>query len=68
MIPIFELTFADPADYDRLLQGQRLRLRGIHEGLKSGEMLLEAGEEKIPLRSPTLVDLLIGIELCCLKE
>ena len=47
---ILPLTFADPADYDRLVQGQRLRLRGIHEGLKSGEMLLEAGEEKIPLR------------------
>ena len=47
---ILPLTFADPADYDRLVQGQRLRLRGIHAGLKSGEMLLEAGEEKIPLR------------------
>lgn len=47
---ILPLTFADPADYDRLVQGQRLRLRGIHAGLKNGEMLLEAGEEKIPLR------------------
>ncbi|MBQ1471031.1 aconitate hydratase [Eubacterium sp. AB3007] len=45
---IMPLTFADPADYDRLEQGTSLELRGILEGLKTGRMALckvETGEE-----------------------
>ena len=37
---ILPLTFADPADYDKLGQGDRLELSGIHEGFASGEILL----------------------------
>ena len=45
---IMPLTFADPADFDRLEQGTSLELRGILEGLKTGRMALckvETGEE-----------------------
>ncbi len=46
---IMPLCFADPADYDRLRQGQRLRIRNIHAGMDSGRMLLEAEDGEIPL-------------------
>ena len=46
---ILPLCFADEADYDRLQQGQDLRLTGIHKGLETGELLLEADGELIPL-------------------
>ncbi len=46
---ILPLCFADPADYDRLEQGQTLELRGIDAGLESGEMSLFAGETEIKL-------------------
>jgi aconitate hydratase len=37
---IMPLTFADPADYDRLEQGASLELRGIEEGMRTGRMTL----------------------------
>ncbi len=38
---ILPLTFADPADYDRLKQGDALELTGVFESLKSGEFTLQ---------------------------
>ena len=35
---ILPLTFADPADYDRIAEGDRLVLEDLHEGLKRGEL------------------------------
>ena len=46
---IMPLCFADPADYDRLRQGQALRIRNIHAGMESGRMTLEAEGAEIPL-------------------
>ena len=46
---ILPLCFADPADYDRLRQGDRLCLRHVHEGLESGSITLEVNGEEIPL-------------------
>ena len=46
---ILPLCFADAADYDRLRQGDTLRLRGIHAGLESGRLTLESGGAEIPL-------------------
>ncbi len=38
---ILPLTFADPADYDRLCQDDELRLDGVFASLTSGEFTLE---------------------------
>lgn len=46
---ILPLTFADPADYDLLTQGETLTLTGIDTGLDSGEMTLHAGNRAIPV-------------------
>ena len=46
---IMPLCFADPADYDRLRQGQTLRIRNIHAGMESGRTTLEAEGAEIPL-------------------
>ena len=48
---ILPLTFADPAAYDRLNQGDRLALTGILEGLESGHVTLadETTGERFPL-------------------
>ena len=46
---IMPLTFADPADYDKLSQGDRLKLSGILKGLDSGEILLQDGNDEIRL-------------------
>ena len=48
---ILPLTFADPAAYDRLHQGDRLALTDILEGLKSGHVTLtdETTGESFPL-------------------
>ena len=46
---ILPLTFADPADYDLLTQGETLTLTGIDAGLDSGEMTLHAGNRAIPV-------------------
>ena len=37
---IMPLTFADPSDYDRLEQGDDLAVKGIMEGLDSGNITL----------------------------
>ena len=46
---ILPLCFADPADYDKLRQGERLTLHGVHAGLESGQITLEADGAEIPL-------------------
>jgi aconitate hydratase len=48
---ILPLTFKDPADYDKLTQGDKLEISGVLEGLESGSFTLKdrtSGEE-IPL-------------------
>ncbi len=48
---ILPLTFKDPADYDKLTQGDKLEISGILEGLETGSFTLKdqtTGEE-IPL-------------------
>ena len=47
---IMPLTFADPADYDKLSEGMQLQLHGIHAGMDSGKLTLEAEDLRIPLR------------------
>ena len=46
---ILPLSFKDPADYDRLEQGEELELSGVLKGLESGEMTLrtKAGDIKL---------------------
>ncbi len=46
---ILPLCFADPADYDRLAQGDELELCDIHTGLVSGEFTLRVHGESIRL-------------------
>ncbi len=46
---ILPLCFADPADYDRLRQGDRLLLRDVLAGMESGTIPLEVNGEEIPL-------------------
>ncbi len=46
---ILPLCFADPADYDRIEQGDTLRLENLHAGLVSGVFILRAGEREIRL-------------------
>ena len=48
---IMPLTFRNPADYDRLNQGDRLTLRDVWQGMETGEMTLldETTGERIPL-------------------
>jgi aconitate hydratase len=36
---VLPLTFADPADYDRLSQGEPLRFAGVHDALRQGAAL-----------------------------
>ena len=47
---ILPLCFADPDDYERLRQGEKLSLSGIHEGLSRGEMILHSESGDLPLR------------------
>ena len=47
---ILPLVFEDPADYDRIQQGDVLTLSDIFEGLKENRVILHAGEKEIPLR------------------
>ena len=48
---ILPLTFEDPADYDKLSQGDQLQITHIQEGLETGSFLLEdASGVKIPLK------------------
>ncbi|MBQ6583471.1 MAG: aconitate hydratase [Mogibacterium sp.] len=46
---ILPLIFEDPADYDRIAQGEQLVLSDVYEGLRAGRMILRAGEKEIPL-------------------
>ena len=46
---ILPLTFKNPADYDRLTQGESLSIAGIFEGMDRGEMTLRASCGEIPL-------------------
>ena len=46
---ILPLTFKNPADYDRLTQGESLSINGIFEGMDRGEMTLRASCGEIPL-------------------
>ncbi|HBF15516.1 MAG TPA: aconitate hydratase [Clostridiales bacterium] len=48
---ILPLTFADPADYDRVAQGDRLALSGVFDGMECGKMTLvdETNGSEIPL-------------------
>ncbi len=46
---ILPLTFANPADYDNIQQGDTLCLEKIGEGLKSGEFYLTANGKRIRL-------------------
>ncbi len=46
---ILPLTFADPADYDKLNQGDKLTLTDLKAGMEKGEFILTAGENKITL-------------------
>ncbi len=48
---IMPLTFADPADYDKLEQGDKLTIRNIYEGMETGKMTLlnETRGLEIPL-------------------
>ena len=48
---ILPLTFEDPADYDRIRQGDELMLCDIHAGLVSGEFTLKVNGESIRLCS-----------------
>lgn len=47
---ILPLVFADPQDYDRLEQGERLVIEDIHGGLQSGTLLMQAGEKRVALK------------------
>lgn len=48
---ILPLTFADPADYEKLNQGDRLTLTDLKDGMKTGKILLknETTGQSIPL-------------------
>ena len=46
---ILPLSFADPSDYDRIAQGDTLRLSDIHRGLQSGEFTLQVNGKTIRL-------------------
>ena len=46
---IMPLCFENPDDYDRLRQGQKLRIRNVHAGMETGRMTLEADGTEIPL-------------------
>jgi aconitate hydratase len=68
---VLPLTFADPADYDGLAQGDVIRLSGVHDALRSGRREFDASlvadgggaGRTIPLRhdlSPRQANLLIA--------
>ena len=46
---ILTLCFKNEEDYDKLSKFQKISIKGIHEGLESGELMLCAGQERIPL-------------------
>ena len=47
---IMPLTFANPADYDKVSEGDDIRLSGVFDAVKSGKMVMTVnGKEKIEL-------------------
>ena len=46
---ILPLCFEDPADYDRIEQGDVLELTGVHAGLESGHFTLRANGKEMRL-------------------
>ncbi|MFH7326580.1 aconitate hydratase [Desulfurivibrio sp. C05AmB] len=49
---IIPLTFGDPADYERIGQGDKVRIPGLREQIAAGAETLEVevGEQRIPVR------------------
>ncbi len=47
---ILPLTFANPDDYDRIEQGDTLKLSGVLEGMKTGEITLADESKGISIR------------------
>jgi aconitate hydratase len=48
---ILPLTFADPADYDRLQQGARLAIEDVADGLAKGRLTVKTDDSCIEVRS-----------------
>lgn len=46
---ILPLVFKDPADYDKLKEGETISMKDLKASVKSGEFILTAGGEDIPL-------------------
>ena len=46
---ILPLTFADPADYDKVNQDDTLVLENVYEGMQSGKIILKVRDLEIPL-------------------
>lgn len=46
---ILPLVFKDPADYDKLKEGETIAMKDLKASVKSGEFILTAGGEDIPL-------------------
>lgn len=46
---ILPLVFKDPADYDKLTEGETISMKDLKASVKSGEFILTAGGEDIPL-------------------
>lgn len=46
---ILPLVFKDPADYDKLKEGETISMKDLKASVKSGEFTLTAGGEDIPL-------------------
>lgn len=46
---ILPLVFKDPADYDKLTEGETISMKDLKASVKSGEFILTAGREDIPL-------------------
>lgn len=46
---ILPLVFKDPADYDKLKEGETISMKDLKASVKSGEFILTAGSEDIPL-------------------
>ena len=61
---VLPLTFADPADYDRVAQGERVRIEGFGRALRAGrEVQATIGGRAVVLRhdlSPRQIDVLLA--------
>ncbi len=47
---ILPLTFAHPEDYDKVHQGDRITLRGLHSGIRNGSLVIDCQGHSIPVR------------------